>query len=162
MPLRRTLPFAIALLLASLVEVQAQASPPAEQAPPCIQKFIPLRQEVEKRLGVAKSAIDRKASAAELCRLFTQFSEAEGKMIKYVEEQGVWCGFPPNALPSMKEGHVKSLDARKNACNAAAAGAQHSAAPSLSDALGTPTPDANNVKTGRGTFDTLNGSPLAR
>ena len=33
--------------------------------------------------------------------------------------------------------------------------------PSLSDVLGgSAVPDANNIKTGRGTFDTLTGTPL--
>ena len=36
-------------------------------------------------------------------------------------------------------------------------------APTLSDAIGTPPLDtANNTKTGRGTFDTLTGNPLAK
>jgi hypothetical protein len=36
------------------------------------------------------------------------------------------------------------------------------AGPSLSDALTSPVPDANNIKTGRGTFDTLTGSPIGK
>jgi hypothetical protein len=32
----------------------------------------------------------------------------------------------------------------------------------LSDALSSPVPDSNNIKTGRGTFDTLTGSPLGK
>ena len=36
------------------------------------------------------------------------------------------------------------------------------AGPTLSDVLSAPVPDSRNVKTGRGTFDTLSGSPLAR
>jgi hypothetical protein len=34
--------------------------------------------------------------------------------------------------------------------------------PSLSDALTGPVPDSNNIKTGRGTFDTLTGTPLGK
>ncbi len=160
MPFRLT-PWLVIALLAGVVDARAQGAPPADQPPPCIQKFLPLKQEVEKRLGVAKAAIDRKAPAAELCHLFTQFTDAESKMIKYVEEQGVWCGFPADALPSMKAGQVRSQSARKQACTAAAA-PQRPAGPSLSDALGTPIPDARAAKPGRGTFDTLTGSPLAR
>jgi hypothetical protein len=32
----------------------------------------------------------------------------------------------------------------------------------LSDALSGPVPDSNNIKTGRGTFDTLTGNPLEK
>jgi hypothetical protein len=148
--------------LAGLAQAQAQIGQPPEA---CVQQFVPLRVDAEKRLTTAKQAMERKAPPPELCRLFTQFSDAEAKMIKYVETQGVWCGFPPDALPSMKAGHVKSLDARKQVCTAAAAGAQRQAAPpapSLSDALGTSLPTASAPKTGRGTFDTLTGSPLGR
>jgi hypothetical protein len=41
-----------------------------------------------------------------------------------------------------------------------AAQPQRPAGPSLSDALGGPIPDSSNIKTGRGTFDTLTGTPL--
>jgi hypothetical protein len=130
MPLHRALPTALALLSAGIAEAQAQAAPGGE-VPPCIQKFLPLREEVQKRLTTTQNAINRKVPPAELCRLFTQFSEAETKMIKYVEDQGMWCGFPPEALPSMKAGHVKSLEYRKQAC--AAAGAQAPAIRSRDD-----------------------------
>ncbi len=154
----RAFAFAAVLLLAGRAETLAQVAPPPEA---CIKQFVPLRQEAEKRLTEAKSAMDRHAPPPELCRLFSAFSDAEAKMIKYVEGQGVWCGFPPNVLPNMKAGHAKSLDARKQVCAAAAAPARPSA-PSLSDALGTSIPDAGAPKTGRGTFDTLTGSPLTR
>jgi hypothetical protein len=162
MPLRRALPFALALLLAGVADAQAQTGPAAE-ASPCIQKFIPLRQDYDKRLATTQNAIKRKAEFPELCRLFTEVAAAETKMIKYVEEQGMWCGFPPEALPSMKAGHAKSLEYRKQTCSGAAGGGPaRPAAPRLSDVLSPPIPDANTTKPGRGTFDTLTGSPLAR
>jgi hypothetical protein len=51
---------------------------------------------------------------------------------------------------------------RKKVC-AAAAAPQAPAGPSLSDALGGPIiPTPQNVKPGRGTFDTLTGNVLTR
>jgi hypothetical protein len=49
--------------------------------------------------------------------------------------------------------------ARTNVCLMAAQ-PQRPAGPSLSDALGAPITDSSNIKTGRGTFDTLTGTPL--
>jgi hypothetical protein len=159
---RRTLPLAAALSLAGLAEARAQqAAPPAQQMSPCVEQFLPLRGEVEKRFLAAKGGIDRKAPAVELCRLFTQFTEAESKMIKYAEENGAWCGFPPEVLSNMKSNQLKSTDFRKRACTAAQSPARP-AGPSLSDALVGPVPDANTTKTGRGIFDSLTGNPLAR
>lgn len=163
MLLHRAVALAVALLLTGLAEASAQQAAPPAQMPPCLQQFVPLRQDVEKRMATTQAAINRKAPATELCRLFTQFTEAETKMIKYVEDAGLWCGFPPDALPGMKANHAKALDYRKQACNAAAAGAQQRpAAPSLSDALGAPIPDASTTRTGRGTLDSLTGNPIAR
>jgi hypothetical protein len=163
MPLCRALPFALVLFAAGVAEIQAQGAPAQGQMPPCIQNFMPLRQDVEKRFAAAQKAVDRRASATELCGMFTQISEAETKMIKYVEDQGMWCGFPPDALPGMKASHTRTLGYRKQACDAAAAGVPaRPPGPSLSDALGSPVPDASTTKTGRGTFDTLTGNPLAR
>lgn len=151
---RRTLPLVAALFLAGFAEAQAQQAG-------CVEQFLPLRQEVEKRFIAAKGGIDRKAPAADLCRLFTQFTEAESKMIKYAEENGPWCGFPPDTVSIMKTNQLKSTDFRKRACAAARSPARP-AGPSLSDALVAPVPDANTTKTGRGTFDSLTGNPLAR
>jgi hypothetical protein len=157
MLLRRALPLAIGLLVAGVAPALAQMAPPSSCA-----QLLSLKQDLEKRFLTAKSAVDRKAPAAEACRAFTQFSDTQAKFIKEAEEQGAWCGFPTDQLPQMKAGHAQSLDARKQACAAAAAGPPRPAAPSLSDALGTPVPNANTTRTGRGTFDTLSGNPLAR
>ena len=62
-------------------------------------------------------------------------------------------------MTQLKKGHAKTADIRTKVCQAAAAPPQP-AAPSLSDALTAPVPDSNNIKTGRGTFDTLTGTPL--
>jgi hypothetical protein len=163
MPLHRAVALALLLSATGLAGAKAQEAGLPGQTPTCLQKFLPLRQDVEKRMATTQAAINRKAPATELCRLFTQFAEAETKMIKYVEDAGLWCGFPPDALPGMKANHAKALDYRKQACNAAAAGAQQRpAAPSLSDALTAPIPDASTTRTGRGTLDSLTGNPLAR
>lgn len=162
MLLRCALP-AFALLVTGMAEAWAQTAPPAGQIPPCVAQFITLRQEVEKRFATAKGALDRKAPAAELCTLLTRFTEAENKMVKYAEEQGVWCEFPPEAIRNMKANQVQSQEYRKQACTAASQTRRPApAGPSLSDALSAPVPNANTTRTGRGTLDSLGGNPLAR
>jgi hypothetical protein len=60
----------------------------------------------------------------------------------------------------MKSNHQKTHETRVRICQIAA-NPPRPAGPTLGEALGTtPVPDANNVKTGRGTFDTLTGTPL--
>ena len=54
---------------------------------------------------------------------------------------------------------IKVAEIRTKVCQVAAA-PQRQQGPSLSDALSAPVPDSNNIKTGRGTYDTLTGSPL--
>ncbi len=159
MCLRSALP--AALLLMGMAGAWAQTAAPPAEVPPCVAQYIPLRQDMEKRFIAAKTAIDRKAPATELCTLLTRFTEAESKVIKYAEEQGIWCEFPPQLLQGMKASQVKSQEYRKQACTAASQ-PRKPAAPSLSDALGAPVPDASTTRTGRGTFDSLGGNPLAR
>ena len=62
--------------------------------------------------------------------------------------------------PGFKEAVAKVSEIRTKVCQAASAPAAR--APSLSDALTNPIPDSNNIKTGRGTFDTLTGTPLGK
>ncbi len=182
MPLRWAIPAAAALLLTGLAEARAQiavppqaqiATPPQQQMaappqekPPCFDQFMPLRQEVDKRFTAAKSGLDRKASPAELCRLLTRFTEAENAMIKYVEQNAVWCSFPPSAVQNMKAGQSQSAEYRKQACTAASQVQQQQQrpppGPSLSDAFSNPVPSESTTSTGRGTLDSLGGNPLAR
>jgi hypothetical protein len=169
---------AAALSVAGIAEAQAQSPfppvgqqaspfPPVgqpQQKPPCFDQFIPLRQEVDKRFEVAKAALERRAPASELCSLLTKFTDAEVSMIKYVEQNGPWCNFPPNLLDSMKSSHVKSQGYKKQACTAAASPPRPArpAEPTLSDAFGSPPLNKDTTRTGRGTFDSLSGNPLAR
>jgi hypothetical protein len=62
----------------------------------------------------------------------------------------------------IKASHVRTAELRTRICNAAAQAQIAPRGPSLSDALGSPVPDSNNIKTGRGTFDTLSGSALGK
>jgi hypothetical protein len=125
-----------------------------------VQEFFKLRDEAEKKAAAIKTANERKASPKEACVLFTAFSASQGKMLKFVNENGQWCGIPPNVIEQIKQGTAKVNEIRTKVCQVAAAPQQRPQGPSLSDALNAPVPDANNIKTGRGTFDTLTGSPL--
>jgi hypothetical protein len=81
-------------------------------------------------------------------------------MLKYANENSVWCGIPPQVAENLKQAVAKVSEIRTKVCQAAAAPAQRP--PSLSDALTNPAPDSSNIKTGRGTFDTLTGSPIGK
>jgi hypothetical protein len=136
------------------------AQPQQSQQPPlCIQEFFKLRDAASKRADAIRTASARKVSPQEACGLFNAFSAAEMKMIKYAADNSASCGIPPEVLANLKKGHTKTAEIRTQVGQAAARPAQP-AAPSLSDALSAPVPDSKNIKTGRGTFDTLSGTPL--
>src|SRR5215831_6089112 len=132
-----------------------------QQAPACVQEFFKIREDAEKKAGAIKAAGDRKATPKEVCPLFNAFVAVQAKLLKFANENSVWCGIPPQVPDQIKQGLVKITEIRNRVCQAAAAPAQQ-AAPSLSDALSSPVPDSNNIKTGRGTFDTLTGNPLGK
>jgi hypothetical protein len=138
---------------------QFQQAPPAQEMPPCVKEFISLREDAQKRAQAIQAASQKKVPPREACQLFTAFSAAEDKMIKYAAENSVWCGIPPNVLENLKQAHVRTVGLRTQVCRAAAA-PPRPAGPSLSDALTAPVTDSSNIKTGRGTFDTLTGTPL--
>jgi hypothetical protein len=142
--------------------VHAQFQPPGQgQGPSCEQEFTKLRNVTEKKGLAIKEASQHKVSPQEACGLFNAFTAAEEKMLKYAVDNSVWCGIPPEIVDAIKKGHAKSTEMRTRICRVAAAPVR-SAAPSLSDALSGPIPDATNIKTGQGTFDTLTGSPLGK
>ena len=161
MSLRRAL-FAACMTALYAGTANAQFQPPAakQQEPPCVQEFFKLRDEAEKKGLAIKAANERKASPKEACQLFGAFITAQTKMLKYANENGVWCGIPKQVSDQIKLAVTKVSEIRTKVCQAAANPAVRP--PSLSDALSSPVPDSNNIKTGRGTFDTLTGTPLGK
>ena len=145
-------------------------APPSQAGGPpddCMKKFLPLREEAEKRGKLIKAAGDRKAGADEACKLIGNFGQAEIKMIKFVESNAAKCGIPPQIADQMKTGHKNTEAMQKKVCAVAQQAQQQQrgpAGPSLSEVLGSSAvaPEATAVKKGGSTFDTLNGNVLTR
>jgi hypothetical protein len=163
MNVRRAVLIAALGLAGAASPAWAQMPPGGQQVPPCIQKFISLRDAAQVKAKAIEAAGKRKQkpTAQEACGLFTTFSSAEAKLLKYAAENQTWCGIPPQVVEQMKKAHARTTQTRTRICQVAAEQRAHPRGPTLSDALSAPAPDANNIKTGRGgTFDTLTGSPI--
>src|SRR5437868_11655254 len=83
-------------------------APPSQAGPSdaCMKGFVPLREEAEKRGKLIKAASDRHAQPDEACKLIESFSQAELKMMKYVQLNSTKCGIPPQISEQMKKGHA--------------------------------------------------------
>lgn len=143
------------------------AAPPTQgPGEDCMKGFVPLREEAEKRGKLIKAASDRHAMPDEACKLIGNFSQAELKMIKFVEANGAKCGIPPQVGAQMKDGHKNTEAMQKKVCTVAQQMQNQPrgpAGPSLSEVLGSGSaPEANAGKKGGSTFDTLNGNVLTR
>jgi hypothetical protein len=143
-------------------------APPSQAGGPpedCMKKFLPLREEAEKRGKLIKAAGERKAPPEEACKLIGNFGQAEIKMIKFIETNAARCGIPPQVADQMKTGHKNTENMQKKVCAVAQQAQQRGpAGPSLSEVLGSSAaaPEATAVKKGGSTFDTLNGNVLTR
>ena len=143
------------------------AAPPTQgPGEDCMKGFVPLREEAEKRGKLIKAASDRHAMPDEACKLIGNFSQAELKMIKFVEANAAKCGIPPQVGTQMKDGHKNTEAMQKKVCTVAQQMQNQPrgpAGPSLSEVLGSGSaPEANAGKKGGSTFDTLNGNVLSR
>jgi hypothetical protein len=143
-------------------------APPTAGGPAqdCMKAFVPLREEAEKRGKLIKAASDRHAPPEEACKLIGNFSQAESKMIKYVESHAASCGIPPQIADQLKTGHKNTENLQQKVCAVAQQGGQQRgpAGPSLSEVLGSSAsvPEATPTRKGGSTFDTLNGNVLTR
>jgi hypothetical protein len=133
-------------------------SPFSPQGKSICEQFPAIRDQAEKDATAIKATSDRKGTREELCAAFSRFLGSEGKMVKFLETNRAACGVPPEAVKQVKAQHAKTAQIRKQVCSAAPA----QRGPSLSDALSGPLLPDETPKPGRGTFDTLTGSPLAR
>jgi hypothetical protein len=142
------------------------AGPQGGSPEACMKGFMPLREEAEKRGKLIKAASDRHAGPDEACKLISAYSQAEVKMIRYVESHTAQCGIPAQVTDQLKNGHKNTDALEKKVCGAAQQAQQRggSAGPTLSDVLGSAAslPEANTTRKGGSTFDTLNGNVLSR
>ena len=159
MNLRRAL-FITAFALASMA-APAAAQFRQPQQPPCFKDFAALRNKAEETGKALMAARKRKASLSEACKLLGAYAEAQGKMLKYAKDNATWCGIPPRIVQEISLGHSRAVATRVRVCKMAA-NPPRPAGPSLSDTLAAPPPSASNIRTGRGTFDTLTGTPLGK
>ncbi len=153
---------AVALTLFALGAWSATAIPVALAqggAPQCAQ-FQGLSEAAKKKADAVQAAMKAKVDRKQICALMTSFVVTEGAVVKFLEDNKTWCGVPDQIIMVSKTNHEKSVKFKTMACSD---DVPHPKTPSLSDAIKTPTVDsATNTKTGKGTFDTLTGNPLAR
>ncbi|MEA2912726.1 MAG: hypothetical protein QOJ15_4807 [Bradyrhizobium sp.] len=91
---------------------------PLSQAGPadeCSSGFGPLREDAEKRGKMIKAASDRHAPPDEACKLIGNYSQAEMKLIKYVESHAT-CGIPPQIADQLKAGHKNTENMQQKVC----------------------------------------------
>src|SRR6476660_5981184 len=124
----------------AIFAVGAAAGTASAQSPAQCNAFVQLRDEAQKKALAVRTAVEHKVERKEICALVQRYYAAESVVVKFLEENKTWCGIPEEAITAAKP-----------------------KAPSLSDAIGTPSVDTGaNTRTGRGTLDSLNGNPLAR
>jgi hypothetical protein len=148
----------------AVIAVAAESSAALAQTspmPPQCATFGQIRTDAQQKATAVRTAIAKKVERKEICALMQRFYSAEGAVVKFLEENKTWCGIPEQVIQSAKVNHEQTLKFRTVACTEAPEAKPR--APSLSDAIGTPSVDTgSNTKTGRGTLDSLNGNPLAR
>ena len=121
--------------------------------------FPKLRDEAKAKAEVVSAIGKRKGDRQQMCAAVQSFTAAEEKVVKFLEDNKRGCGVPDQAVAQAKTMHVNTIKFRDTVC----AEGPKPKAPTLSDAIGTPSVDTGqNTRTGRGTFDTLTGNPLAK
>ena len=120
--------------------------------------FMKLKEEADVK-GHAIQDVAKKKDRKLMCGAVTRFVEVEAKVVKFLVDNKTTCGVPEQAVSNAQSSHQKTVQFRDQVC----AEQPQPKAPTLSDALGTPTLDTRkNTKTGKGTLDTLTGNPLAQ
>jgi hypothetical protein len=122
-----------AFLSAGAPLVSGGFAPPQQAGPPggedCMNGFLPLRQEAEKRGAMIKKASDSHVTPDEACKLFVAYGQSELKMIKYIESHQAKCGIPAQVGDQLKAGRKNTEVIQKKVCDAARQ--QRPAGPSL-------------------------------
>ena len=132
---------------------------PPPQASPICANFPRLRDEAKTKADAISAIGKRHGDRKEMCAAVQNFTAAEDKVVKFLEDNKASCGVPDQAVTQAKAMHIKTMQFRDTVC----AEGPKAKTPTLSDAIGTPSLDTGtNTRTGRGTLDTLTGNPLAK
>jgi hypothetical protein len=86
----------------------------------CMEKFVPIRAEAEKRANAIKAASDRKAPPQEACGLIKSYVQAEAELVSYVTAKQIACGIPSEIPKQLKANQARSQQMLKVVCHAAA------------------------------------------
>ena len=152
--------FAVAMAFALAAELTGSRIASA-QIPSQCNDFVKLKADTEQKGLAVRNANQRHAERKEVCALMTRFTASEAVLVKFLDENKTWCSVPDQLVKQAHTNHEQALKFRTVVCAEGPEGRPKP--PSLSDAIGTPSIDSSkNTKTGRGTFDTLTGNPLAR
>jgi hypothetical protein len=121
--------------------------------------FPKLRDEAKAKAELVSAIGKRKGDRKDMCAAVQNFTTAEDKVVKFLEDNKVACGVPAQAVTQAKAMHANTVKFRDSVC----AEGPKPKVPTLSDAIGAPSVDTGtNTRTGRGTLDTLTGNPLAK
>jgi hypothetical protein len=116
------MPLAVAILTLGAGVAHAQSASPAPLSglsEQCTNELAPLREDAEKRGRLVRTASNLHASPVEGCKLIADFSEAEMKMIEYVEAHAATCGIPAQISDQLKIGHQNTEALQKKICTVA-------------------------------------------
>ena len=87
----------------------------SELADACHKGFAALRDEAERRGRLVKAASERKAPREEACQFIGSFSEAEIKMVRYVEANAAKCGLQ-HVAARLRAGQMKTEEMYRRIC----------------------------------------------
>ena len=85
----------------------------------CVNQFAPLREAAEKHGKLIKAAADRRAPPDEACELIDHFSQAELKMIRFVEVNAARCGILREVPDRLRTAHTNTEKMQKQVCSIA-------------------------------------------
>jgi hypothetical protein len=92
---------------------------PDTDPPACTDGFLRLRQDAEIKGKLIEAASDRHAPPDESCKVIGSYSEAEVKIIKYVEANAAKCGIPVQVADQLKAGHKNTEGLLQKVCGIA-------------------------------------------
>lgn len=137
----------------------------------CASDASAIRTELEAKGKALQAAGKRKAEPQVLCKMLREFTEVEGRWVKFLQDNKDWCQIPAEIAERAKAQSRGTVNTRNKICQIAANGGQmpQGGAPagpppqgSISSALGITTGYSLGQGDGKGVFDTLSGNALKR
>ena len=109
-------PLGVRLTILAFLAIATAPAASSQPWPAHCNAFGLLKTELEQKARTVRASIEHKAERKDICAAVQRFYAAEGKLLKFLEDNKTSCGIADHTIKAIKGGHERNLKFRTTVC----------------------------------------------